>query len=106
MHKLTVFYTEPTNPEGFESHYERYHMPLVRAWPQVQAIRMSRFSRGPDGAPPPVHLMVEVLFEDEESLRRALRSEQGLTFVRDLAEMSQKFAVEGRFMVGTEQEIA
>ncbi len=106
MHKLTVFYTEPTNPEGFESHYEQHHMPLVRAWPQIRAIRMSRFSGDPRGGPPSVYLMVEILFEDEESLGRALRSEPGVALVRDLAEMSQKFAVEGRLLVGTEQEIA
>lgn len=105
MHKLTVFYTEPTNTEGFESHYEQHHMPLVRAWPQIRAIRMSRFSGDPGGGPPAVYLMVEILFDDEESLGRALRSEPGVALVRDLVEMSQKFAVEARFMVGTEQEI-
>lgn len=106
MHKLTVFYTEPTNPEGFESHYEQRHMPLLRAWPQIRAIRVSRFSNDTHGHPPPVYLMVEILFEDEEGLERALRSEPGVTLVRDLSEMSQKFDVDARFVVGTEQEIA
>ncbi|MDP8931200.1 MAG: EthD family reductase [Actinomycetota bacterium] len=106
MHKLTVFYTEPANPEGFESHYERYHMPLVRAWPQIRAIRMSRFSGDPRGNPPTVYLMAEILFDDEESLGRALRSEPGVALVQDLTEMSRKFDVEARLMVGTEQEIA
>ncbi len=106
MHKLTVFYNEPTNPEGFESHYERHHMPLVRAWPQLHAIRMSRFSEDPRGGPPAVYLMAEILFEDEESLERALRSEPGVALVRDLVEMSQKFDVQARLVLGTEQEIA
>lgn len=106
MHKLTIFYTEPTNPEAFESHYEQRHMPLVRAWPQIRAIRMSRFSGDPSGGPPAVHLMAEILFDDEESLGRALRSEPGIALVRGLAEMAQKFDVEARLVVGTEQEIA
>lgn len=106
MNKLTVLYTEPTNPEGFESHYERHHMPLVRAWPHIRTIRMSRFSGDMEGNPPPVSLMVEILFDDEESLRRALRSEPGVSLARDFSEMSRKFNVEARLLMGTEEEIA
>ncbi len=106
MNKLTVFYTEPTNAEGFESHYEQHHMPLVRAWPQIRAIRMSRFSRDALGNPPPVYLAVEVLFDDEESLQRALRSEPGMSLTRDFSEMARKFDVEARLLIGTEEEIA
>ncbi len=106
MNKLTVFYTQPTNPEGFESHYERYHMPLVRAWPGIHAIRVSRFSGDTLGNPPSVYLMVEVLFDGEESLQRALRSQPGTSLARDFNEMARKFDVEPSMLVGSEEEIA
>ncbi len=106
MNKLTVFYTAPTNPEGFESHYERYHMPLVRAWPGIRAIRVSRFSGDTLGNPPPVYLMVEVLFENEESLQRALRSQPGTSLTRDFTEMTRKFDLKASMLVGSEEEIA
>lgn len=106
MQKLTVLYTGPTNPEGFESHYEQHHLPLVRTWPRLRAVRTSRFSGDASGNPPPVSMIVEILFDDVESLEFALMSEPLRSWSRDLAGMAEKFGVTAQMLVGTEDEIA
>ncbi len=106
MHALTVLYHEPTNPEGFESHYEQYHMPLVRTYPGLRAIRMTRYQRDPTGKAPPFFLKAEMLFDDEASLNRALGSEQGRAIHEDYLAMSDKYGIAVSMAIGQEEEIA
>lgn len=106
MHVLTVLYRAPGNPEGFESHYEQSHLPLVRDYPGLRAIRSRRYDRVPTGGQPAFFLQLDLLFDDVDALDRALRAEDAREVASDLVAMAEKYDVEAELMIGEEQEIA
>lgn len=103
---LTVLYREPGNLEGFESHYEQNHLPLVRALPGLRSVRVSRYTRTPTGGDPAYHLAVAMIFDDEDALNAALRSEENRAVYEDFKEMADEYGTSADMVVGEEEEIA
>lgn len=72
MHRLTIQYHEPADPEAFDRDYFDRHVPLCRPLPGLVAMWFSRpRALGPAAAP---YLVAELDFEDAEALKTALRS--------------------------------
>lgn len=105
-HTLTVLYHRPGNLEGFESHYEQNHLPLVRALPGLRAVRVNRYTRTPTGQDPAYHLAVSMIFADEEALNAALQSDENRAVYRDFEEMAEKYDASADMVMGEEEEIA
>ena len=72
MHRVTVQYFEPTDGPAFEAAYRERHVPLVHAVPGLARFTLSR-PRGEEGTP---YLVAELWFEDRESMKAGLTSEQ------------------------------
>ena len=102
MHKLTVLYRQPDDPDGFEQHYANEHEPIVRRYPGLREVRISRFTRDPRGNPPTYVLAAEMLFDDEAALDAALASDAGRESGKDFGHMARTFGVQADFLVGTE----
>jgi uncharacterized protein (TIGR02118 family) len=71
MHRVTILYDAPTDPETFEQRYRAEHVPLVRALPGLVRFSVSH-PRGMQGEAP--YLVAELWFADSDTMRSALQS--------------------------------
>lgn len=71
--KLIALYQRPDDPEQFDKAYFDTHLPLIRKVPGLQDVVITRFTRTLMGDPG-LYLMAEMSFEDEESLKAAMKS--------------------------------
>lgn len=88
MVKLVALYKRPSDPEAFDRHYRDAHLPLVRKWPGLRRVELSRVTGMPGGGAAPYYLIAEMYFDDPDALRAALRSPEGRAAGDDL----QQFA--------------
>lgn len=88
MHRLTIEYTGPAEPELFDAHYRDHHVPLAAALPGLRRYTVSH-PRGLGGDAP--HLVAELWFDDADALRAAMTSPQMDVTAADAA----AFAVAG-----------
>src|SRR5689334_12625548 len=75
--KLVVLYTQPSNPDEFDKHYQDVHVPLVQAIPGLQTFEAGRFVAAPDQGEMTYYRVAELGFADQSALESALGSEQG-----------------------------
>lgn len=74
MHRLTVQYGAPDDPDAFDEHYFGIHVPLCEALPGLRAASFSKpRALGPGEAP---YLVTELDFDDADALQAALKSQQ------------------------------
>ena len=81
--RLIVLYRPPEDPAAFNAHYRDVHTPIVRRYPNVRSIRLTR-TDGVAGRPPDYYLMAEMAFDSRADLDAALGSEAGIESGRDL----------------------
>jgi uncharacterized protein (TIGR02118 family) len=72
MHRLTIQYAEPADPESFDKHYFEQHVPLCRPLPGLRAASFSKPRALGGGIAP--YLVAELDFDDADALKAALRS--------------------------------
>ena len=86
MHRLTIQYDTPEDPEGFDRHYLEKHVPLCRPLPGLRSMSLSRPRvLGPGTAP---YLVAELDFDDAAALKGALRSEEMAAVALDAESLS------------------
>jgi len=71
MHRITIQYGAPADPEAFEQHYTEVHVPLASTLPGLRRYVRSH-PRGMGGDAP--YLVAELWFDDAEALKAALKS--------------------------------
>ena len=81
--RLIVLYRQPEDSAAFDAHYRDVHTPIVRRYPNVRDIRLTR-ADGVAGRPPDYYLMAEMQFDSRPDLEAALASDAGLESGRDL----------------------
>jgi uncharacterized protein (TIGR02118 family) len=74
MHRLTIQYAEPVDPEAFDTHYFDQHVALCKPLPGL--LRASFSKPRALGAGPAPYLVAELDFADAEALKAALRSSE------------------------------
>lgn len=72
MHRITIQYAVPTDPEAFDRRYFTDHVALVLPVPGLRCFTWSK--PRPLGGEPSVYLVAELDFDDEAALSAALRS--------------------------------
>ena len=90
MHRMTVQYDAPGDPDGFERHYREVHVPLVAAVPGLRRCTLTRPRALAGDAP---YLLAELWFDDGDALRAALRTPEMAATGEDAAAMSEQYAV-------------
>ncbi len=81
--RLIVLYNQPEDPAAFDRHYAEVHTPIVRRYPGLRDLRLTR-TDGVAGRPPAFYLMAEMSFDSRAELDAALGSEAGIESGRDL----------------------
>jgi uncharacterized protein (TIGR02118 family) len=97
---FVALYEKPEDVAGFEDHFRTVHVDLMRRWPGVQSVTVTRFSGTPRGAAAPFHLMAVVTFASDEEMAAALRSDAGADAVRDAKATADRFGVAPVMLLG------
>lgn len=72
MHRLTIQYDTPADPEAFDRHYFDVHVPLCKPLPGLRSASFSKpRALGPGTTP---YLVAELDFDDADALKAALKS--------------------------------
>lgn len=82
MHRITVEYYAPADPDAFDARYESSHVPLVRALPGLTSCTLTR-PRGLGTDAP--YLVAELWFADADTVRAVLRSPEMAAAAADAA---------------------
>jgi uncharacterized protein (TIGR02118 family) len=81
--RLIALYSAPADPEAFDEHYRAVHAPIVRRYPKLRDLRLTK-ADGVAGQAPPAYLVAEMSFDTRADLEEALASEAGRESGRDL----------------------
>jgi uncharacterized protein (TIGR02118 family) len=74
--KLLVLYGYPEDPEMFERHYERTHLPLARRIPGLRRLELAKTVAG-DGEKSTYYRAASLYFDSIEELQAGLASDEG-----------------------------
>jgi uncharacterized protein (TIGR02118 family) len=81
--RLIALYNQPDDPAAFDAHYRDVHAPMVRRYPGLRDLRLTR-TDGLGGRPPAFYLIAEMAFDSRADLDAAMASEPGVESGRDL----------------------
>ena len=73
MVKFVALYRRPPDVAAFEKRYTQDHLPLVRQFPDLQRLEVSRITWPREDAP--YYLIAELWYADRDTRRASLRSE-------------------------------
>jgi len=81
--RFIALFNQPEDPEAFDRHYREVHAPIIRRYPALRGLRLTR-AEGVAGRSSPIYLVAEVAFDSRADLEVALASEPGVESGRDL----------------------
>ena len=82
MVRLIALFDQPADPDAFDAHYRDVHAPIVRRYPGLRELRLTRPTAVGRGSAP--YLVAEMAFDTRADLDAALASEAGIESGRDL----------------------
>ena len=85
--RFIALFNQPEDPEAFDRHYREVHAPIVRRYPALRDLRLTR-ADGVAGRPSPIYLVAEMVFDSRADLDAALASEPGVESGRDLRNLA------------------
>jgi len=97
--RLIVLYRQPEDPAAFDAHYRDVHTPIVRQYPNMRGLKVSK-ADGVAGRTPDYYLVSEMAFDSRADLDAALASEPGMESGRDL----RNFAAAGATLLIVDDE--
>ena len=83
MTKLIALYRKPSDPAEFDKHYFEVHIPLVRKFPGLKKLEVTRVTGAPIGEAK-FHLVAEMYFDSRDAMDAALASAEGKAVTRDI----------------------
>lgn len=98
--RLIALYSEPDDPAAFDTHYREVHDPIVRRYPGIREVRLTK-ADGVGGRPSPFYLVAEMVFDSRADLDEALASEPARESARDL----RNFAGSGVTLFIADEEV-
>lgn len=85
MHRITIQYAIPDDPEAFDARYFEHHVPLVAPLPGLAAFTWSK--PRPLAGEAVVYLVAQLDFADADALRIALKSPAMAAAAEDAARL-------------------
>ena len=81
---VLAIYKKPEDAASFEKHYKEVHLPLAKKIPGLKQILCHWISGGARGKSD-IHMVAELVFNNEEDFKRAMGSEENKACGKDLA---------------------
>ena len=101
MAKIIVLFGRPKDPELFEKQYWEDHVPMAKQMPGLRKYTVHKVVSAPRGEPA-YYQVVELEFDNMDSLRKAIESQAG----RDSGRHGVKIATGGMTFLYTESKEA
>jgi uncharacterized protein (TIGR02118 family) len=86
--RLIALYSLPDDPAAFDAHYRDVHGPIVRRYPNLRGVRLTK-ADGIGGRSAPFYALAEMRFDSRADLDEALASDAGRESGRDLRNFAQ-----------------
>ncbi len=83
MTKLIALYRKPADPAEFDKHYFEIHTPLVKKYPGLRKLEITKVTGAPIGEAK-FHILCEMSFDSKNAMDAALSSSEGKAVARDL----------------------
>ncbi len=83
MTKLVALYRKPADAAEFDKHYVDIHTPLVKQYPGLKKLEITKITGAPIGETK-YYLLAEMYFDNKEALDAALASKEGKAVAKDL----------------------
>ncbi len=83
MVKLTALYKKPADPKEFDRYYKETHSPLANKMPGLRKTEVSKVLGTPFGESE-YHLIANMYFDNIDSLKSAMSSDEGKAAAKDL----------------------
>jgi len=83
MIKLIALYKKPSDIAAFDEHYAAVHTPLVRKYPGLKKLEITRITGAPIGESK-YHVMAEMYWDTKQAMDTALASPEGKAVIKDL----------------------
>ncbi len=83
MIKLVALYRKPADAPAFDKHYNEIHTPLVKKYPDLRKLEITRVTGAPIGEAK-FYLMAEMYWDDKPTMDKALASPEGRAVAKDL----------------------
>lgn len=99
MTKLIALYRKPADVAEFDNHYAEIHTPLVKQYPGLRKLEITRITGAPIGETK-FHLLCEMYFDNKEAMDAALVSKEGKAVARDLMSFAADIVI---VFIGEEQ---
>ncbi|WP_026690063.1 EthD family reductase [Alteribacter aurantiacus] len=84
MVKLIALYKNPENKEEFDEHYFNTHAPITEKIPGLRKMEVTKIVGSPMGGESDYHLLCEMYYDDHESLRQAMKTDEARASGKDL----------------------
>ncbi len=83
MIKLIALFRKPADTAEFDKHYSEVHTPLVRKYPGMRKLEITRITGAPIGETK-YHLLCEMYWDSKDDIDKALGSPEGRAVAKDL----------------------
>ncbi len=83
MIKLIALYRKPSDAAAFDKHYDDIHTPLVKKYPGLRKLEITRITGAPIGDSK-FHLVAEMYWDNRNAMDSALASPEGKAVIKDL----------------------
>ena len=104
MVTLTALYRKPDDPAAFEEHYENIHTPLIEKIPGLRKMQITRYSKMLTPANATLsdqpYLECIMYFDDMDSYKAAMASDQNKTAGKDSAALRQRCPAQYQLLPG------
>ncbi|MEO6695030.1 MAG: EthD family reductase [Ignavibacteria bacterium] len=100
MTKLIAYYKAPENKDEFEKKYFDEHLPLAKKMPGLLKCEIMKL-KGLGGTEPKFFMQADMYFENEDSLNKAMSSEEGRAAGKNLMSFAKEHVT---MYIGVEQE--
>ena len=88
MWQFVVLYRRPDDPEAFERYYRSVHVPLVKKFPGLRRMHITK-THGDAGSADEIFLISAMLWDDRAGLEAALQSPERNVAYEDSARFRQ-----------------
>lgn len=87
MAKVIALYEQPEDKEKFDAHYFNTHTPITKKIPGLRDMKVTKIIGSPAGKSP-YYLLCEMVYDDLESLQKAMQTDEGKASGKDVMQFA------------------
>lgn len=99
MSTFVAIWSRPDDPSGFDAHYEQVHLPIVREWPGVSDVAVTRITANLTPSEPQPYLILQVSFDDAGDLDALLDGNGMAAAAQDAAGITARFGATAQLAI-------